>query len=97
MSTQPPEMSQALRAQDHIILASKTTLEAAVPKSIVYRRDIWLGGAVFFRDVFWSLGLSMSTTNAAVGVSKETTQEVSEQADALRELVGRAYLMDWLC
>lgn len=89
-----PEMSQALRAQDRIILASKTTLEAATPKKHRYIDEIsgWEGG--FFRDVFWSLGLSTSTANAAVGVSKETTQEVSEQAMRLRELVGRAYLMD---
>lgn len=89
-----PEMSQAVRAQDHIILASKTTLEAATPKKNRYIDEIsgWEGG--FFRDVFWSLGLSTSTANSAIGVNKETTQEVPEQAMRLRELVGRAYLMD---
>jgi len=34
----------------------------------------------------------MSTNDAAVGVSKETTQEVSEQAMRLRELVGEHIL-----
>ncbi|OCL04987.1 hypothetical protein AOQ84DRAFT_356166 [Glonium stellatum] len=89
-----PEMSQVLRAQDRIILASKTTLEAATPKKHRYIDEIsgWEGG--FFRDVFWSLGQPVSTANAALETSKEITQEVSEQAMRLRELVGRAYLMD---
>lgn len=83
-----PDMSHAIRAQDRIILASKTTLEAASPKKNPYIDEIsgWEGG--FFRDVFWSLG--QPTSNAAAG----TAQEVSEQAMRLRELVGRAYLMD---
>ncbi|KAI9840661.1 MAG: hypothetical protein M1837_001385 [Sclerophora amabilis] len=92
------ELSNASRAQDKIQLASKTALDAAQQSSSTASKDTgnnfveetigWEGG--FFRDIFWSLG-SPSKSH------KHTEQDVtspSEQALKLRELVGRAYLLD---
>ncbi|KAF2810459.1 uncharacterized protein BDZ99DRAFT_508879 [Mytilinidion resinicola] len=89
-----PEMGHALRAQDRIVLASKTTLEKTAPKTNPYIDEIsgWEGG--FFKDVFWSLGQPRTNANDAASAGHEVTQEGSKQAMELRELVGRAYLMD---
>jgi hypothetical protein len=88
------EMGQALRAQDRIVLASKTTLEKTAPKKNPYIDEIsgWEGG--FFKDVFWSLGQPRTNANDAEAAGHEIKQDASKAAMELRELVGRAYLMD---
>ncbi|OAL53299.1 hypothetical protein IQ07DRAFT_641697 [Pyrenochaeta sp. DS3sAY3a] len=89
------ELGQAVRAQDRIVLATKAALEAAQPspKKNNWVDDItgWEGG--FYRDVFFSLGQPVGNAD---DTKKVTGSEglVSEQAAKLRELVGRAYLMD---
>lgn len=87
-----PEMTGVVRAQDRIVLASKKTLEASGARNrnrYIDEVSGWEGG--FYRDVFWSLGRAAqnnAVAPAAVGA------EPSEQALQLRELVGRAYLLD---
>lgn len=79
----------ALRAQDRIILATKTALEAAQGKKNPWIDEItgWEGG--FYRDVFFSLGQPSKDAQAPHDPTR-----VPEAALNLRELVGRAYLMD---
>jgi len=108
------EVSRAHRAQDRIVLASKSALEAEHKKQGLkphkYLDEIagWEGG--FYRDTFMHLGLQTPRRapvtgtpslvrwgNAqTVGEAKDVLQvgAVPEQAMKLRELVGRAYLMD---
>ncbi|KAF1943412.1 hypothetical protein EJ02DRAFT_443312 [Clathrospora elynae] len=82
-----------VRAQDRIILATKAALEAAqaTQKTNPWIDEItgWEGG--FYRDVFFSLGQPVGNANE---LSKASSQEVPEGAMKLRELVGRAYLLD---
>ncbi|KAF2832047.1 hypothetical protein CC86DRAFT_280304 [Ophiobolus disseminans] len=88
-----PEIGlNSLRAQDRIVLATKAALEASSPNT---KRNPWIdeitgweGG--FYRDVFLSLGQSKASTSA----SPKINTDVPEQAKGLRELVGRAYLLD---
>ncbi|KAF9730547.1 hypothetical protein PMIN02_001473 [Paraphaeosphaeria minitans] len=79
----------ALRAQDRIILATKAALEAAQGKKNPWLDEItgWEGG--FYRDVFFSLGQPSKDAQAPYDPGA-----VPESARSLRELVGRAYLMD---
>lgn len=137
------EMTPATRAQDRIILASKSDLEAATPANAKHKYideiSGWEGG--FFKSVFWSLGRSTGTaqdrapnspsaTGKILPVTHETRRNAHEEpatatgpADAhsskvaiaasqnaaprlddaedvpegvmkLRQLVGRAYLLD---
>ena len=85
------EMSQTTRAQDHIILATKKKLEAASGKKNPWVDEIsgWEGG--FYRDVFWSLGRPVGNR---FDVDHLDNNEAPEGAMKLRELVGRAYLLD---
>ncbi|KAF2201853.1 hypothetical protein GQ43DRAFT_19354 [Delitschia confertaspora ATCC 74209] len=85
------EMSGAVRAQDRIILATKTTLEAASGRKNPWIDEIsgWEGG--FYRDVFWSLGRPVGN---ALDINQLDNNDVPEGALRLRELVGRAYLLD---
>jgi len=82
-----PELHAATRAQTHIMLATKAALEAAAasPPAKPWLDEItgWEGG--FYRNVFFSLGQTRG--GAAHGA-------VSAEAMKLRELVGRAYLLD---
>lgn len=85
-----PEIGQnSLRAQDRIVLATKAALEAASGKKNPWIDEItgWEGG--FYRDVFFSLGQAGSNN-----AGKVVDVEVSKEAMGLRELVGRAYLLD---
>ncbi|KAK8237392.1 hypothetical protein IWZ00DRAFT_518557 [Phyllosticta capitalensis] len=87
-----PEMSATVRAQDRIVLASKKTLEASgAKKTNKYIDEIsgWEGG--FYRDVFWSLGLPSKPGTAEKGKSDS---QAAQQGMRMRELVGRAYLLD---
>lgn len=89
-----PELGpNSIRAQDRIVLATKTQLEAAQkePKKNAWIDEItgWEGG--FYRDVFFSLG---QTTGNAQDSKKIDQEKVPESAMKLRELVGRAYLLD---
>lgn len=89
-----PELGlSSLRAQDRIILATKAALEAAQGKPNPWIDEItgWEGG--FYRDVFFSLGQPVGNANDMAKLSAEGAQ-VPEQAMKLRELVGRAYLLD---
>ncbi|KAL1616347.1 hypothetical protein SLS54_008443 [Diplodia seriata] len=87
------EMAGVVRAQDRIVLASKKTLEASGAKNknrYIDEVSGWEGG--FFRDVFWSLG--RSNANNAGAASDHRSGEPNEAALKMRELVGRAYLLD---
>ncbi|KAF2645455.1 hypothetical protein P280DRAFT_120342 [Massarina eburnea CBS 473.64] len=79
------------RAQDRIMLATKAALEAAQGKKNPWIDEItgWEGG--FYRDVFFSLGQPVGNANDA---SKLDNTNIPENAMKLRELVGRAYLLD---
>jgi hypothetical protein len=129
-----PEVSRALRAQDRIVLASKTVLEAASGgRTNPWIDEIhgWEGG--FYRDQFFGLGRpdgdrfrylgKWQTTAVTAATSRErgdSDDDVTasslefgrvggvmlededpdfmdppgEAAMAMRQLVGRAYLMD---
>ncbi|KAH7132117.1 hypothetical protein B0J11DRAFT_217300 [Dendryphion nanum] len=87
-----PEMGpNTVRAQDRIILATKTTLEAAQGRKNPWIDEItgWEGG--FYRDVFFSLGQPVGN---AGDMNNLKADNVPEGAMKIRELVGRAYLMD---
>jgi hypothetical protein len=85
------EMSQATRAQDRIVLATKKALEASSGKKNPWIDEVsgWEGG--FYRDVFWSLGRPVGN---ALDVDHLDNSDAPETAMRLRELVGRAYLLD---
>ncbi|KAF2474796.1 uncharacterized protein BDR25DRAFT_332137 [Lindgomyces ingoldianus] len=85
------EMGSSLRAQDRIVLATKATLEAAQGHKNPWIDEIsgWEGG--FYKDVFWSLGRPVGN---AEDMTKLDNDKVPEDAMRLRELVGRAYLLD---
>lgn len=96
-----PELQSTVRAQSHIQLASKSTLDAVQGpptssgsgphKKFVEGNVGWEGG--FFSDVFWGLG----RTAAGLGVGRRARPEretPSEGTLRLRELVARAYLLD---
>jgi hypothetical protein len=95
------EFSHAARAQELIRLASKKVITTAVaPKPTgtdgLFKRFVdetvgWEGG--FFAPMFWSLGRPMNTP-ATVVEHPGIKQPPTEEALRLRELVGRAYLMD---
>lgn len=81
----------SIRAQDRIVLATKAALEAAQGKKNPWIDEItgWEGG--FYRDVFFSLGQPVGN---AKDMQKLDNDNVPEQAMRLRELVGRAYMLD---
>jgi hypothetical protein len=91
------EFSHAPRAQEQIRLASKTTLGASQPtggsaiRKFVDETVGWEGG--FFSGMFWSLGKPSSIPANAME-TPETKLAATEEAFRLRELVGRAYMMD---
>lgn len=88
-----PELGlSSLRAQSRIVLATKAALEAAQGKPNPWLDEItgWEGG--FYRDVFFSLGQPVGNADDMAKLSGKP--EVPEQAMKLRELVGRAYLLD---
>lgn len=90
-----PELGpNSIRAQDHIVLATKAALEAAQSQN---KKNNWIdeitgweGG--FYRDVFFSLGQPVGNADDMSKLSN--AEKVPEQAMKLRELVGRAYLID---
>jgi hypothetical protein len=91
-----PELGpNSVRAQDRIVLATKAALEAAQsqPKKNTWIDEItgWEGG--FYRDVFFSLGQPVGNAEDMKKVNEENSA-VPESAMKLRELVGRAYLLD---
>ncbi len=100
------EMQTATRAQDRIMLASKSTLDALSGNKggnkFIDKNIGWEGG--FYKDIFWGLGQppSGATKKRSPRPSKSALPEViaqqgkgiPEQALKLRELVGRAYLLD---
>ncbi|KAF2876844.1 hypothetical protein BDV95DRAFT_602804 [Massariosphaeria phaeospora] len=80
-----------IRAQDRIILATRTALEAAQGKKNPWIDEItgWEGG--FYRDVFLSLGRPVGNAN---DMNNLDTEKIPEEAMKIRELVGRAYMLD---
>jgi len=91
------EFSHAFRAQEQIKLASKTVLRASQPtdgsaiRKFVDETVGWEGG--FFAAMFWSLGKPSSIPVNAIE-TPDTKLLLTDEALRLRELVGRAYLMD---
>ncbi|KAF5878724.1 uncharacterized protein Bfra_000891 [Botrytis fragariae] len=92
------EFKDVSRAQEQIRLASKNALDAAAPKpntpgprKFVDDTVGWEGG--FYAGMFWSLGKPSGTPKTAVE-TPDTTLPPTTEALRLRELVGRAYLMD---
>lgn len=91
------EFSQALRAQDqvNIPLVKSYGLPRLEPtgnplfKHFVAESVGWEGG--FFAKMFWSLGRPDTTTSAEAPTSKVPP---TDESFRLRELVGRAYLLD---
>lgn len=84
----------AVRAQNFIVLASKTA-EANAPKKFVDDSIGWEGG--FFSDMFWSLGSTASRKTRAVTSAAEEQEArpvPSDLAMQLRALIGRSYLLD---
>jgi hypothetical protein len=95
------EFSHTIRAQEEIRLAGKQSsspqqdTSPAFIKKFVEESIGWEGG--FFRDLFWSLGRpnpSIPSTSPAAAKGADAYQPPSEEAMRLRELVGRAYLLD---
>ena len=93
------EFSHASRAQELIRLASKSTVLSAAssspsangPRKFVDETVGWEGG--FFAGMFWSLG-KPSAAPATAAETPDTNVPPTEEALRLRELVGRAYLLD---
>ncbi|KAF1987650.1 hypothetical protein K402DRAFT_403346 [Aulographum hederae CBS 113979] len=89
------EVSRALRAQDRIALASKAALlashKAAGVKTSPYVDEVngWEGG--FYSDLFFGLGMPKNSHGKGGGAK---VAGVGKEAYRLRELVGRAYLLD---
>ncbi len=91
------EFSRTRRAQEKFVLASKTALDAAGKKGAGHKyvddNIGWEGG--FFKDVFWSLGQTGPTVRRRRAADDDDRRaEPTELALRLRELVGRAYLLD---
>lgn len=89
------EFSHASRAQDLIALATKvpasTTTDESAIRRFVEETVGWEGG--FFAGMFWSLGRS-SSVPATAAHPTDVNLPPTESAQHLRELVGRAYLLD---
>lgn len=91
------EFSHAARAQEQIRLAAKQHIESPKPAAATGMRNFvdesvgWEGG--FFSGMFWSLG-KPSSVPATAAETPDTMLPPTQEALRLRELVGRAYLMD---
>ncbi|KAG5979774.1 hypothetical protein E4U55_004776 [Claviceps digitariae] len=93
MVHQEPDFSDALFAQERIRLATKEVIDAANTNSKDLHHSVdqafgWEGG--FFSAMFWNLG-TKPKNNAA---EENFRQQPSEDTLRLRNLVGRAYMMD---
>jgi hypothetical protein len=92
-----PELGpNSVRAQDRIVLATKQALEAAQEEGSknkwIDEITGWEGG--FYHDVFFSLGQPVGNAEDMMRVNQKEGKDVPEGAMKLRELVGRAYLLD---
>ncbi len=91
------EFSNVMRAQEQIKLASAKTLSAAQkpsgnnPRKFVDETVGWEGG--FFSGMFWSLGKPNSIP-ASAAEQPDTKLGMTDEVKRLRELVGRAYVLD---
>lgn len=94
LATALPSQYTVARAQERIVLASKKTLEPAVPlRNGAYTKHVdensgWEGG--FYGALFFGLGGG----HPSLSGSTDVDEEVAQQAMALRQLVGRGYLLD---
>ncbi|KAL8770713.1 MAG: hypothetical protein Q9209_003580 [Squamulea sp. 1 TL-2023] len=105
----PEFISTTDRAQSQILLASKATLDAALPDPVLPDLEAptedpafikfvepnvgWEGG--FFASIFWGLGNAAEGRAAARGLREERPKKApNEESLRLREYVGRAYLLD---
>lgn len=91
-----PELQVTVRAQSQILLASKRVLDAAQGSTVSSDKFVegnigWEGG--FFSNVFWNLGSTAGRVAAARDV-RDGRDPPNEMALRLRELLGRAYLLD---
>ena len=86
------DLSNALRAQEQILIASKSGSGAmqASGKKLAEDDVTWDGG--FFEDVFWSLG--KVNTSETGGSAHDPRAAPSKLALSLRESVARAYFLD---
>lgn len=90
------EFSHAMRAQEHISLASKSNTKTPSkplpsPRKFVEEGVGWEGG--FFAGMFWSLGKPLGSPSTSLK-EIDTSKPPSPEALKLRELIGRAYLLD---
>lgn len=89
--------SSTLRAQELIRLASRSSIYTPPeptdpgPRKFVEESVGWEGG--FFAPMFWSLGRPSALPKTGAE-QPSTSVPATEEALRLRELVGRAYLMD---
>ena len=94
--------SKSLMAQERIRLASKVAIQEANPDPHILHNFVdetfgWEGG--FYASMFWNLGKEKknnavaSATDTGMEKAQETTGP-SEQTLKLRNLIGRAYMMD---
>ncbi|PHH54614.1 hypothetical protein CFIMG_003065RAa [Ceratocystis fimbriata CBS 114723] len=93
------EFKGALRAQDHIRLASKSAPQQVSQNRMALHRFVdetigWEGG--FYAPMFWSLGQPPSATGKVSNLVNRdpTTLSPSVETLRLRNYLGRAYLMD---
>ena len=96
-----PTFSFALRAQERIELASKSNVDAANGGTNSVDDTVGFEGG-FYKDVFWGLGetntvfshSAKAITLRALELERAGRIVPSSAALQVRELVGRAYLMD---
>lgn len=96
------ELSHALPAQERIRLASKTAVTSvSSAREAMHQNGVrkfvdeaigWEGG--FFAGMFWSLGRPNLVPASASDAGLSSKLPPTEEAIRLRELVGRAYLLD---
>ncbi|KAI1504446.1 hypothetical protein F5X99DRAFT_406164 [Biscogniauxia marginata] len=91
------ELSNALRAQEQIKLASKQHIPDANPDKTTMHKFVdeafgWEGG--FFASMFWNLGRSTLNNANAAQDDLQTSLKPSAETMRLRGLIGRAYMMD---
>ncbi|KAI1118825.1 hypothetical protein F5Y14DRAFT_446638 [Nemania sp. NC0429] len=91
------EFKSSFRAQEQIKLAAKQHAEPAATDRSTMHKFVdeafgWEGG--FFASMFWSLGRTTLHNADAVGDELREPEPPSADAIRLRELIGRAYMMD---
>ncbi|KAI5920031.1 hypothetical protein F4810DRAFT_684465 [Camillea tinctor] len=91
------ELSNAVRAQEQIKLASKQHIPDPSPDKTIMHKFVdeafgWEGG--FFATMFWNLGRSTLNNANAAQEDLQTSLKPSAETMRLRGLIGRAYMLD---